>query len=61
MADHTFPTDKSSAGCSDVYLTDSRKAEALVTTSASSSVENSRAVFGNLSDIKVPNWWTVPV
>ena len=41
MADHTFPTDQSSAGYSDIYLTDSRKAEALVTTSASSSVENS--------------------
>ena len=41
IADRTLLTERSSAGCSDAFLTDARRAETFATTAAPNSVENS--------------------
>ena len=41
IVDYALPTDRSSAGCSDVFLGDVRKTEAFATTTAPNSVDDS--------------------
>ena len=41
QVEHARITDRSSGGCSDIFLTDARRAEALATTASPNSVENS--------------------